>query len=259
MHQLAAHSKVVAYKQCGCCCFPCSAVRDAAIECLEEVHKVLGAQLVDIIDEHKLRFVTIREIYARLGLGAPQDGSPDSQGSQRGGSRPGSCAAGGAPSGVVAAPTASASGPGGAGTQLGQRAVRLEPCFQRAMVEAAAEDVLGDTASSSRLPAVGAVARKGTTSGTGVQQRLAPEGSELGQAGGRPPAPSMERSTTGRRGGYKVRGGSQLQWGLISARPGEAPAACLRRNGCIGLPNCSAPQAPTPPHTRACTHPHTRA
>ena len=45
---------------------PCSPVRDAAIECLEEVYKVLGEQLVDIIGEHNLRPAHLREIYARI-------------------------------------------------------------------------------------------------------------------------------------------------------------------------------------------------
>jgi hypothetical protein len=44
----------------------CSAVRDAAIECLEEVYKVLGEQLVDIIGGHNLRPAHLREIYSRI-------------------------------------------------------------------------------------------------------------------------------------------------------------------------------------------------
>eukprot|EP00775_Hariotina_reticulata_P009313 gene9313-9478_t len=50
---------------------PESAVRDAAIECLEEVYKVYGEHLIDIINSHALRPATLNAIYARLAqLGA---------------------------------------------------------------------------------------------------------------------------------------------------------------------------------------------
>lgn len=48
-----------------------SAVRDAAVECLEEVYKVFGEQLVDFISRHNLRPAHLNSIYARLAqLGA---------------------------------------------------------------------------------------------------------------------------------------------------------------------------------------------
>ncbi len=45
---------------------PCSAVRDAAVECLEEIYKVIGDQLVDMLSRHTLRPAQLKEIYARL-------------------------------------------------------------------------------------------------------------------------------------------------------------------------------------------------
>lgn len=41
-------------------------MRDAAIECLEEVYKVYGEHLIDIINGHALRPATLNAIYARL-------------------------------------------------------------------------------------------------------------------------------------------------------------------------------------------------
>eukprot|EP00878_Enallax_costatus_P046280 GHUV01056061.1.p1 GENE.GHUV01056061.1~~GHUV01056061.1.p1 ORF type:complete len:248 (-),score=56.93 GHUV01056061.1:113-856(-) len=43
-----------------------SAVRDAAVECLEEVYRVYGEQLIDIINRHSLRPAHMNAIYARL-------------------------------------------------------------------------------------------------------------------------------------------------------------------------------------------------
>lgn len=48
------------------CANTCSAVRDAAIECLEEVYKVYGEQLIDIISRHNLRPAHLNSIFARL-------------------------------------------------------------------------------------------------------------------------------------------------------------------------------------------------
>eukprot|EP00878_Enallax_costatus_P031208 GHUV01034104.1.p1 GENE.GHUV01034104.1~~GHUV01034104.1.p1 ORF type:complete len:529 (+),score=166.68 GHUV01034104.1:627-2213(+) len=45
---------------------PESAVRDAAVECLEEVYRVYGEQLIDIINRHSLRPAHMNAIYARL-------------------------------------------------------------------------------------------------------------------------------------------------------------------------------------------------
>ncbi|KAI8476813.1 MAG: clasp N terminal-domain-containing protein [Monoraphidium minutum] len=44
-----------------------SAVRDAAVECLEEVYRVVGEPLIDVVSQHGLRPAQLREIYARLG------------------------------------------------------------------------------------------------------------------------------------------------------------------------------------------------
>lgn len=49
----------------------CSAVRDAAIECLEEVYRVYGEQLMDVLSTHQLRPAHLNLIYTRLAqLGA---------------------------------------------------------------------------------------------------------------------------------------------------------------------------------------------
>eukprot|EP00882_Tetradesmus_deserticola_P019224 GHRQ01020678.1.p1 GENE.GHRQ01020678.1~~GHRQ01020678.1.p1 ORF type:complete len:395 (+),score=156.04 GHRQ01020678.1:455-1639(+) len=65
---------------------PESAVRDAAIECLEEVYKVCGEQLVDIISSHNLRPAHLNSIYTRLAqLGADVVPGPVPSGSMGGG------------------------------------------------------------------------------------------------------------------------------------------------------------------------------
>jgi hypothetical protein len=52
-------------------------VRDAAIECLEEVYRVLGEQLVDLLSTHNLRAAHLNAIYARLAqLGADVVAAP---------------------------------------------------------------------------------------------------------------------------------------------------------------------------------------
>ncbi|WIA20824.1 hypothetical protein OEZ85_005178 [Tetradesmus obliquus] len=64
---------------------PESAVRDAAIECLEEVYKVCGEQLVDIISSHNLRPAHLNSIYTRLAqLGADVAPGPVPSGSMGG-------------------------------------------------------------------------------------------------------------------------------------------------------------------------------
>ncbi|GBF89721.1 hypothetical protein Rsub_02891 [Raphidocelis subcapitata] len=74
-----------------------SAVRDAAIECLEEVYHVMGEPLIDVVSNHGLRPAQLREIYARLGQAGCE---------------------------VPASPTAAAATPGGGGGRDagGQRA-----------------------------------------------------------------------------------------------------------------------------------------
>jgi hypothetical protein len=68
------------------CCAAASAVRDAAIECLEEVYKVCGEQLVDIISSHNLRPAHLNSIYTRLAqLGADVVPGPVPSGSMGGG------------------------------------------------------------------------------------------------------------------------------------------------------------------------------
>lgn len=58
--------------------FFCSAVRDAAIECLEEVYKVYGEQLMDVLNSHQLRQAHLNLIFSRLGqLGAAVQQSPE--------------------------------------------------------------------------------------------------------------------------------------------------------------------------------------
>jgi hypothetical protein len=60
-------------------------VRDAAIECLEEVYKVCGEQLVDIISSHNLRPAHLNSIYTRLAqLGADVVPGPVPSGSMGG-------------------------------------------------------------------------------------------------------------------------------------------------------------------------------
>jgi hypothetical protein len=60
-------------------------VRDAAIECLEEVYKVCGEQLVDIISSHNLRPAHLNSIYTRLAqLGADVAPGPVPSGSMGG-------------------------------------------------------------------------------------------------------------------------------------------------------------------------------
>jgi hypothetical protein len=64
----------------------CSAVRDAAIECLEEVYKVYGEQLMDVLSSHELRAAHLNLIYSRLAqLGAHVEQTPE----QSGGGKPG--------------------------------------------------------------------------------------------------------------------------------------------------------------------------
>lgn len=60
------------------CCFPaCSAVRDAAIECLEEVYKVYGEQLMDVLSSHQLRPAHLNLVYNRLAqMGAEVEQTP---------------------------------------------------------------------------------------------------------------------------------------------------------------------------------------
>ncbi|KAF8062702.1 clasp1b [Scenedesmus sp. PABB004] len=60
---------------------PESAVRDAAVECLEEVYKVYGEALVDIIGRHALRPAHLNAIYARLAqMGADVAPTPTASG-----------------------------------------------------------------------------------------------------------------------------------------------------------------------------------
>jgi len=55
----------------------CSAVRDAAIECLEEVYRVYGEQLMDVLSSHQLRPAHLNLIYNRLAqMGAAVEHSP---------------------------------------------------------------------------------------------------------------------------------------------------------------------------------------
>lgn len=62
---------------CSCCDLSCSAVRDAAIECLEEVYKVYGEQLMDVLSSHQLRPAHLNLIYNRLAqLGAQVEHTP---------------------------------------------------------------------------------------------------------------------------------------------------------------------------------------
>lgn len=70
-------------------------MRDAAIECLEEIYPVTGEQLLDMISEHTLRPAMQREVYARLHIpldvplgsseqaaGAPEQDTACSSGAQ---------------------------------------------------------------------------------------------------------------------------------------------------------------------------------
>lgn len=60
------------------CAVLCSAVRDAAIECLEEVFKVYGEQLMDVLSSHQLRPAHLNLIYSRLAqLGAQVEPTPE--------------------------------------------------------------------------------------------------------------------------------------------------------------------------------------
>lgn len=63
---------------CPPCAVLCSAVRDAAIECLEEVYKVYGEQLMDVLSSHQLRPAHLNLIYSRLAqLGAQVEPTPE--------------------------------------------------------------------------------------------------------------------------------------------------------------------------------------
>lgn len=63
---------------CSCCVLACSAVRDAAIECLEEVYKVYGEQLMDVLSSHQLRPAHLNLIYNRLAqMGAEVEQTPE--------------------------------------------------------------------------------------------------------------------------------------------------------------------------------------
>jgi hypothetical protein len=63
---------------CVACLPAYSAVRDAAIECLEEVYKVYGEQLMDVLSSHQLRPAHLNLIYNRLGqMGAEVEQTPE--------------------------------------------------------------------------------------------------------------------------------------------------------------------------------------
>jgi hypothetical protein len=64
---------------------PASAVRDAAIECLEEVYQVVGEALIDAVSHHGLRPAQLREVYSRLGQAARAAEVPLSTASAAGG------------------------------------------------------------------------------------------------------------------------------------------------------------------------------
>lgn len=52
-------------------------MRDASIECLEEVYKVIGEQLMDVLSSHQLRPAHLNLIYNRLAqLGASVEHTP---------------------------------------------------------------------------------------------------------------------------------------------------------------------------------------
>ena len=68
-------------------------MRDAAVECLEEVYAVVGEPLVDIIARHGLRPAQLREIYARLGQSARAAEVPLSSASAGGGAGGGGASA----------------------------------------------------------------------------------------------------------------------------------------------------------------------
>lgn len=69
------------------CLLSYSAVRDAAMECLEEVYKVYGEQLMDVLSAHELRPAQLNLIYNRLAqLGAHAEPTPVHSGEGKPGS-----------------------------------------------------------------------------------------------------------------------------------------------------------------------------
>lgn len=77
----ATHSVNFTNRLSWWCHLACSAVRDAAIECLEEVYKVCGEQLMDVLSSHQLRPAHLNAIYGRLAqLGAHVEQTPEQSG-----------------------------------------------------------------------------------------------------------------------------------------------------------------------------------
>jgi hypothetical protein len=170
-------------------------VRDAAVECLEEVYQVVGEALIDAVSHHGLRPAQLREVYARLGQAARAAEVPVS-----------------AASGVAASPGGGGGGGGGGGDCRDTATSRVDTDRQAARhaeTEKAGygKGVAGSPGQLSPSPR-GAAARTPRPSPS-PRPSASPQPSPPAQQAppARAPAAAPTARPAARRGGYKDGGG----------------------------------------------------
>lgn len=175
-----------------------SAVRDAAVECLEEVYRVVGEPLIDVISHAGLRPAQLREIYARLGQTARAAAVP------------------------MSAATSGGGAPADTGAQRDTASSRPEVASMR-QVEPSVAAASGPSRAPAPSDGGSCPGSPGSDAQPALQEQAPPQQAPPQRprsAGPRAPsAAGAAPSGAGRRGGYKDAGGVGVAGELPPAPP----------------------------------------